>query len=99
MKSTTLEISKVELEAVLHARGVLKASVFGSFARGDASHDSDLDLLVTYRSGTTLFDIINLQDELERLTGRKVDLVPEKYLSQRLAKRIRKDIKPLSSVV
>lgn len=97
--NTSLQISEKQLTTVLNAHGVIDASVFGSFARGEASDASDLDLLVTYKPGTTLFDVIDLQDELEQILGRRVDLISKKYLSERLAKRIRGDIKPLSAVL
>ena len=97
--NTLLSANKPQLEAALDEYGVTKALVFGSFARGEATPDSDLDLLVTYRNGVNLFDVIALQNKLEKLLGRKVDLVSEKYLSPRLAKRIKDDIKPLASFV
>jgi predicted nucleotidyltransferase len=92
-------LDKQQLEAILKAHGVTKVSVFGSFARGEVTADSDLDLLVTYKPGTTLFDVIDLQDELEKALGRNVDLVSEKYIRPRLAKRIKQDLKPLSALV
>lgn len=97
--NSILFINKDRLEAILQSHGVTKVSVFGSFARGDANPDSDLDLLVRYRAGTSLFDVIDLQNELEQALGRKVDIVSEKYIRPRLAKRIKQDIKPLSSVL
>ena len=99
MENTSTNIDKVKLESILKSYGVTKVSVFGSFARGDADPESDLDLLVSYKPGTSLFDVIDLQDELERTLGRKVDLVSEKYIQPRLAKRIKKDIKPLASAL
>jgi predicted nucleotidyltransferase len=99
MSTTHLASNKQQLNTILNDYGVVDALVFGSFARGDAGPKSDLDLLVTYKPGTTLFDMLSLQDELERVLGRKVDLVSHKYLSKRLAKRIDKDLRPLSSVL
>jgi predicted nucleotidyltransferase len=95
MNTSDLTISEQELSTFLGNHGVTNAAVFGSFARGDAGSDSDLDLLVTYRSGTTLFDVLNLQDELEKILGRKVDLISERRISTRLERRIKKDLKPL----
>jgi len=89
-----------KINTILKRYGVLEASVFGSFARGsDVRPESDIDLLVTYKQGTTLFDVANLQNELEQVLGRKVDLISRKYMSERLAKRIKKDVRPLSSVL
>lgn len=99
MSTTTLSVDMQLLEALLSQYGVTDVSVFGSFSRGDAGPDSDLDLLVTYRSGTSLFDVLALQDGLEQLFGRKVDLISRKYLSSRLAKRIKDEVRPLSSIL
>lgn len=98
MNNSSITLDKQRLESILSAYGVTKVSVFGSFARGEARANSDLDLLVTYKPGTSLFDVIDLQDELEGALGRKVDLVSEKYIRPRLAKRIKEDLKPLSAL-
>jgi len=66
--------------------------LFGSYARGDASPDSDLDILVTYGPGTNLFKVIDLQDELEAVTGSRIDLVSAKFIKPRLASRIKQDL-------
>lgn len=99
MHTIQLPVNEQQLTAILQKYGVVQVSVFGSFARGEAGSDSDLDLLVTYKPGTTLFDAMSLQDELEKALGRRVDIISQKYLSKRLAKRISKDIRPLSSVI
>ncbi len=97
--SNVVKFDEKQVMAILNSHGVTDASVFGSFARGDAGVDSDLDLLVTYRQGTTLFDIFTLQDDLEHEVGRKVDLVSSRSISPRLAKRIKDDVRPLVEVV
>lgn len=50
---------------------------FGSILRDDFSKESDVDILVSFepQSSWTLFDLVDMQDELEGLLGRKVDLV------------------------
>ncbi len=60
--------------------GVHNIRVFGSFARGETSADSDLDLLVEYRSGRGGFAFIEFCERVEELLGRKVDVVTEKSL-------------------
>ena len=50
--------------------------IFGSYVRGEAKPDSDLDVLVRFLPGATLFDYVGLCDFLEERLGVKVDLVP-----------------------
>lgn len=56
---------------------VLRAWVFGSFARGEETPDSDLDLLVDYDKGSklSLLDVIRFKNDLEKILGREVDLI------------------------
>lgn len=65
-------------------------SVFGSVAKGMARPDSDVDVLVEpdYDYQPTLFDMAHLQDALEALFGRPVDLVTKNALSPFLAENI-----------
>lgn len=54
--------------------------VFGSFSRGEEREDSDLDLLVQYDRANHrvgLFTIIQIQQNLQQIIGRPVDLVEE----------------------
>lgn len=69
------EIVTPEFLALLRERGVLKADAFGSVVHGTARPDSDLDLLVTLDPSVTLFQQIDLAEELSRLCGRRVDLM------------------------
>jgi len=73
-----------ELNDVLRRHGVTNARIFGSVARGDDHEGSDLDLLVDFAPGTSLVDIIGIQDELESVLGAGVDLVPDKGLKERV---------------
>lgn len=57
--------------------------VFGSVARGDAGEQSDVDLLVDFEAGSSLFDLLHLTEELERLLGRHVDVVSTGGLKDR----------------
>lgn len=59
----------------LQRRGVKSLAVFGSVARGEASDDSDLDLLVEFDRPVGLFEFIRLKHMLEELTRCRVDLV------------------------
>jgi predicted nucleotidyltransferase len=71
------EVDKDDLAALCRRYGVRELSVFGSAARGQARPDSDIDLLVDFlpHAQTGLLDYAGLMLDLERLLGRKVDLV------------------------
>ncbi len=86
-----LPIELEELRAVLKKHGVVKASVFGSYARGEARPDSDLDLLVDYSDGVSLFDHVDLKELLEQQSGRQVDLVSSRAVSRHFKPYIDKD--------
>ncbi|MDD3694796.1 MAG: nucleotidyltransferase family protein [Lentisphaeria bacterium] len=59
---------------------VAKVYVFGSCARGEENAESDIDILVEPNDQASLFDFMNLQDDLENLLQSKVDLVSKRGL-------------------
>ena len=63
-----------ELRSVLRKNGVKTASVFGSYARGEATPQSDLDLLVELAAGKTYLDLGGLQYELQERYAVKADI-------------------------
>lgn len=58
---------------------VVKAWLFGSFARGEETPESDVDILVQYddTARISLLTISHMMGELERSTGRRVDLIED----------------------
>ncbi len=70
-----LPISLDDLRQTLREHGIVQASVFGSYARGEQTPKSDLDLFITCQPGVSLFDVFDLQAELEHQSGVSVDLV------------------------
>lgn len=72
-----LPMSLAKLQQTLRKYGVIQADVFGSYARGEQTSESDLDLLVRCRTGVSLFDVFDLQHELEKSAGIKVDIATE----------------------
>lgn len=79
-----------KLQDLFSKQPIEKAWIFESFARGEDTQESDVDILVRYTPGTALglFGICEMIDKLENLLGRKVDLVEEGTLYPRVAKRV-----------
>ncbi len=75
--------------AELRALGARRAGVFGSFVRGEARHDSDVDVLIEFEDDKRTYDnFFALHELLENLLGPRVDLVTDKALSETKARLI-----------
>jgi predicted nucleotidyltransferase len=61
---------------------VVEFSLFGSALREDFHSDSDIDVLVTFAPNTrvSLFDLVDMEDELKTVFGREVDLVEKESI-------------------
>ena len=69
--------------------GARRIGVFGSFARGEARDDSDVDVYVEFDDAKRTYDnFYALHERLEKLFGRRVDLVTDKSLSETKARLI-----------
>jgi hypothetical protein len=64
-----------QIMPVFERYGIIKASVFGSFARGEGTKSSDVDLLVEFPPSASLLDLVGLTQDLEVLLHKKVDVV------------------------
>lgn len=71
----TIQDIKKQIIPTLRREGVLKASIFGSFARGDYNKRSDVDLLIQFGDDKFLLDLVGLKFDLEEKLGRKVDIL------------------------
>ena len=82
-----------ELLELCRQNDIASLGVFGSFSRGEQTGESDLDLLVTFSKGKSLIDHIKIEENLESLLGKHLDLVTERSLSPYLAPMIKKDLR------
>ena len=69
-----------EILELAKRRGAHSLRVFGSVARGEATENSDLDLLVAWEPGRSLMDHAGLVEDLQELLGVKVHVGTEKSL-------------------
>lgn len=89
------EVETSKLVEVCRANDAAMVGIFGSFARGEATADSDVDVLVRFRRPKSLIAIVRLERELTAILGRKVDLLTEAALSPYLRPRIIRDLRVL----
>jgi len=80
-----------DIVPILRNHNVLKAGLFGSYARGDINQDSDVDILIELPQDVSLFEFSSIKIELEERLQKKVDLVEYSSLKQRLKKNILND--------
>ncbi len=93
--SVALELHRTAvLEATFRFRAA-NPRVFGSVLSGTDREGSDLDLLVDAPSGTTLFDLGRLHDELESLLGVQVDLLTPGDLPPGVRGKVLAEARPL----
>lgn len=72
--------------------GVHRLALFGSAARDELREDSDIDVLVELEGPTTYERYFALLDRLERLLGRRVDLVTERGIKPRARQHVERDL-------
>ena len=76
---------------ILEDYGVERAAVFGSYARGEETEDSDVDLLVRIDDDLSLLDVSRLKIELEDVLGKEVDIVEEGVVKSGMEEYIEED--------
>jgi predicted nucleotidyltransferase len=77
-------------ESELRAAGVVRLSLFGSTARGEARPDSDIDLLAAFDNARrlSLLDVIRIENQISDLLGHAVDLIEEGTLKPRVRQSV-----------
>ena len=86
---------KAQILALAAKHGAVNVRVFGSVATGTADEKSDIDFLVDMEKGRSLLDLGGLLMDLQELFGRKVDVVTEKGLRERIRETVLRQAVPL----
>ena len=84
------QVNEIEdvLVRVLQKHDVKRASLFGSIVRGEATKESDIDLLVEFEGKKSLLDLAGLKIELEEQLKRGVDVLTYDSLHPLLREKI-----------
>jgi uncharacterized protein len=91
MKNPEVENIKQKIIPILKQHDVSKASIFGSFVRGEQRNDSDLDLLVEFKGDKSLLDLIDLKLNIEDTLGRSADVLTLESLSPAIREIVLKE--------
>lgn len=84
------------IEPALRRGGLEELGLFGSFARGDQTPESDVDLLYTFENGqASLQRLVDLGTLLEETLGRRVDLVPRAFLHPAFREEVLAEREPI----
>lgn len=73
---------------ILKKNGVIRAGLFGSFARGDAKRNSDIDILIKFKGKKSLLDLAGLEISLEKRLRKRVDLLTYDSISPLIKRRV-----------
>ncbi|MGQ0673181.1 MAG: nucleotidyltransferase family protein [Hyphomicrobium sp.] len=89
MKVSGLHVPERAIAQLCRRHHIRRLALFGSVLRGELRPDSDLDVLVEFEPGHTPgFGFFEIEDELTRVLGRKVDLNTPQFLSRHFRKKI-----------
>ena len=88
----------IDLDAVIdicEQNDIAFLGVFGSHARGEATPESDVDLLVRFARRKSLLTLVRIERQFAERLGRPVDLVTEASLSPYLRERVKAEVESL----
>ena len=90
MKTITADIDQIKAKVLplLKEAGVTRSAIFGSYAAGENTKESDIDILIEPPESMTLFGFADLQLKLKEALGREVDLVEYSAIKPRIKERI-----------
>ena len=92
MATITLPFDTRKLIEICRQNDVAMIGVFGSAARGEATIQSDIDLLVRFSKGKSLLALVALERQISTALGRKVDLLTEAAISPYIRDRVKREL-------
>src|SRR3989344_3172563 len=94
MRKSNIEVEKIKrkIMPILKEHKVIRAGIFGSFARGEQKEKSDVDILVEINDDNmSLLGFIRLKNLIEKALNKKIDLVEYSLIRKELRERILSD--------
>jgi hypothetical protein len=92
-ESPVIKKLKAAAPAIRSQFGVTRIGIFGSFARGEQSRTSDVDVLVDFAEGySTLKNFVGLAERLEALFSRNVDLITREGIDPYIRPRVEAEV-------
>ena len=95
MEINNINDIKKAVVPILKKYGINRAEITGSFAHGNFTEASDIDIIVDVPSKMSLLTFSGIKIELEETLGKKVDLLERSAIHRHLRKHIFKDTKPI----
>lgn len=90
-KIDQIERIKKIIIPILKRNDIVKAGIFGSYARREAKKKSDLDILIRFKGKKSLLDLVHVKHELEDHLKKTVDILTYKSINPLLKKNILKE--------
>jgi len=90
-KKKDIERLEKKIIPILKRHDIVKAGIFGSFARGEATRKSDVDILIRFKGRKSLLDLARVEIELEKKIRRKADVLTYDSINPLLKERILKE--------
>jgi len=82
------EVLSRQKQSICENYQITEIGIFGSYARGEQTETSDVDVLVDYETAPTFITLVQLRDYLSELFGLKVDIVTKNGLKPRIRDRV-----------
>jgi len=99
IKKLPTQLRKKDIEEKLvkicEENDIVFMAIFGSFVRGEQKKKSDIDIAIKYADGKrkSLFDLVELQEKLKKLFGRKVDIGEFDSISPYIIDYVKKEMR------
>ena len=82
------QVLSLQKQSICEIYRITEIGIFGSYARGDETETSDIDILVDYETAPTFIMLVELRDYLSQLFELKVDIVTKNGLKPRIRERV-----------